>query len=66
MVIELATMVIELEDRIVYCPSCHGAGAVWYSGMGPADNTDVWEDYDVCSNCDGDEYWGVQRVEVMG
>jgi hypothetical protein len=36
-----------------------------YSGMGPADNTDVWEEWDVCASCDGHAVEEVEEVEVI-
>ncbi len=56
-------MVIELEDRMVYCPTCNGAGETMRIWQG-VDNIDVDSLWDVCDNCDGVGYFGIQRVEV--
>lgn len=58
-------MAIVIGLQAEQCTSCSGSGRYLYSGMGPADNMDVWEEWDICYSCDGSGYEGADYVEVI-
>ncbi len=61
-------MEVVLEDRIVYCPICHGEGATLFSTVFPKRQPlleGLFNDHKyACPYCDGKGLWGIQRVEV--